>query len=601
MARRRRVVRRAASPTNPNVARVVRTLERARDRYGGDASRAKLELLTAVARTRFHTSEQVLRVHEALCFLRAYPDDAPVLAAVESALAGWGARHDVRRWKRDLADTGIAGTDIRYRFFWFTARWLAERWPEHLEIEWPEFSNRAELVGLLRLLMPAAESAALDEIEQPARRWIERWRGPGETDAAFLIRRFAALRADAFTIEAMYERLDPPVVLRGAAGGDVRGAALAARGGASTSRAPRPQIAVPPSRTHAHAAGFPVVYRTRPFDRRRPDLRQALRLAPRGIRACGAGEAARLLDLAREAMVTRSRDLDSFEHADAGDTRVVDCGDGLQFACFGLVPERRALLDAIYGFLTLQSGVPTGYVLSSALFESAFVAFNVFETFRGAAAAETYARVLGMVHALFGATTFVIDPYQLGHDNEEGQRSGAWWFYAKLGFEPVDAGVRALVRRERARLRADPEYRSSRSTLQALAAASLFLHARKPRSDVLGQLRLAPVSLHISRFLAARAGGDREAAIAVSVQDAARVLGVRAPRTTDAGRRVAWERWAPLVLVLPDVARWPAAERDALARIIDAKGGQCESDFVRLFDSHRRLRRAVVALSRRTP
>ena len=53
-----------------------------------------------------------------------------------------------------------------------------------------------------------------------------------------------------------------------------------------------------------------------------------------------------------------------------------------------------------------------------------------------------------MVHHLFGARAFSIDPYQLGHDNREGLLSGAWWFYYKLGFRPYDPEVRRVLRGE---------------------------------------------------------------------------------------------------------------------------------------------------------
>jgi hypothetical protein len=584
-------------------AALVRALERARETYGGNAASSKRNLIRAAARTRCRSARELVRLHEALCFLRAYPDDAGVLADVETVLSAFAARPDVRRFRAALADTGIAGTDLHDRFFWFTAVWLAQRWPERLAIDWPAFENQKDLTPLLRLLVPAAESAAMDDVERPPRRWIELWCGAGETDAAFLVHRFAALRADAFTVELLFERLDPPMVLRSGtlhAGDRRHGRRATAAGPGARARARDTASPPPPSRTTARVPGLAVAFRERPFERARPDLRRESRRPPRGVHAVPARQARELLDLARAAMVTRNRDLDSFEHADLDDVRLVDCGDGLQFATFGLVPERRALLDVIYGYLTLQSGVPTGYVLSTALFESAFVAYNVFETFRRAAAATTYARVLGMVRALFGATTFAIDPYQLGHHNAEGQKSGAWWFYYKLGFRPVDATVQARVRAELRHLRADPRHRSSRSTLHALAASPLFLHAGRARADVLGQVTLANVSLHVSRALAAH-GSDREATLDAAVVGAARLLGVGAPRAGDGARRLAWERWAPLVFVLPGVAQWPGSDRAALARVVDAKGGRRESDFVHRFDAHTRLRRAVLQLARRPP
>ena len=45
-------------------------------------------------------------------------------------------------------------------------------------------------------------------------------------------------------------------------------------------------------------------------------------------------------------------------------------------------------------------------------------------------------RLLAARAHLFGTRSFSIEPYQLGKNNDEGIASGAWWFYAKLGFRP---------------------------------------------------------------------------------------------------------------------------------------------------------------------
>jgi hypothetical protein len=540
--------------------------------YGGDVSARKVALLAALERSALANARAVERLHEILLFLRAYPDDAAVLHTVERLLGAFDSRRDLRRFARTLAQSGIAGTAIHYRFFWFTAEWLARRWPDQLTIDWREFANAADLEPLLRLLVPAAESAALDGMELRPRQWIERWRAREETDAVFLVRRFAALRMDDFGREMLYERLDPPLRLAPGRG--------------------------TPSRTRARAPGSSIVYRRHPLDRTRPDLRRAARLPPRAVRDVSPRTARALIELARGAMVTRSRDLDSFEHADPADVRLVDCGEGLELVCIGLVPERRALLDAIYGYLTLQSGVPIGYVLSSALFESALVAYNVFETFRGAEAARHYGRVLAAVRTLFGADTFAVDPYQLGHDNAEGQASGAWWFYYKLGFRPHDAAVRRLVRNELDRQRQNARYRSPRRTLQRLSAAHLFLALGRERSDVLGSLRLENISLRISEFLAKRGGARREAGIRDCAEEAAARFGARAWRRWPNGERLAWQRWAPVLLLVPDPDRWSASERADAVAVVRAKGGRRETDFVTRFDAHRRLRGAVELLAR---
>src|SRR4029079_7475025 len=115
----------------------------------------------------------------------------------------------------------------------------------------------------------------------------------------------------------------------------------------------------------------------------------------------------------------------------------------------------------VSAFLPLRNGVPIGYVLNSALFGSAEIAYNVFDTYRGAEAAAVYAKVLAMVRHLVGAETFTIFPYQLGDGNDEAIESGAWWFYRKLGFAPRARAARALPRGAEARTRPPRAHRDT--------------------------------------------------------------------------------------------------------------------------------------------
>ena len=146
--------------------------------------------------------------------------------------------------------------------------------------------------------------------------------------------------------------------------------------------------------------------------------------------------------MAREALVTRSRDLDAFAYGDPHDVKLASCGGGLTLALIGMVPERRLMFETVYGYILLQNGVPVGYGVISALFRSVEVAFNVFETFRGVEAGFVFARLLTVLRNMFKARTFTLFPYQLGGEgNDEGLASGAWWFYQKLGFRPRDENL----------------------------------------------------------------------------------------------------------------------------------------------------------------
>ncbi len=550
----------------------LRVLESARTDRGQDAVARRRTALDVLSRARLTTAKEVERLHEALCFLRAYPDDAPVLAKVEILLARFARRPDLRLHRAALEDSGIAGTKTRFPFFAGTARWLAARWGGKLHVDWKAFDKGPALERLLPLVSLWSETPALDELDLKPRGWVNRLKGPKETDATFLVRRLSTLGRGTFEREAAWESLELPLVLDAGAG--------------------------TPARTNACLRTAPVVFQTKPLDRGRPDVRRERARPPLSIEAVPAREAGRWLDLAREAMVARQRDLDAFQWGDPNDVRLVTYPDGLAFAAIGVVPERRLLLESVYGFLTLKNGVPIGYVLTSALFGSSEIAYNVFESFRGGESGLVYGKVLSMTRALFGSDVFTIFPYQLGgYGNPEALESGAWWFYRKLGFVPRAPRAVALMQEEERRMAADPKHRTSLADLKVLASENLYWFGGRVRSNAIGLVELPNVGLRVTDMLAARFGSDRERAESVLTAEAARLLGARTAGWTSA-ERLAFRRWAPLVSILPGVTGWTAAQKSALTGVIRAKGGRRESDFVRLFDAHGKLRRAIVALAK---
>jgi hypothetical protein len=546
--------------------RILGVLERSKDRYGTGEAEAKLVLLRRLDRAQLPSARAVRRLHEVLCFLRAYPDDARVLALVEHMLQRFSGRADLRREREALTDSGIAGTPIRYRFFWSTLRWLTRRWPDRIEIDRSETEIADKLALALPLLVTWGEAAALRQLNPPAFATLDRLRARGEGVAAFFARRIEAMPGDAFTREAFHDAIEPTYELKPAAD--------------------------TPSLTRAKHAAAPLAYQREPLRRARPDLRGELGRIYRAVRIASAREGGQLIELARGAMVTRSRDLDAFAYGNARDVRLVDDGGGLGFALIGVIPERRALIAATCGYLILRNGVPIGYGEAFVTGRSAAMTFNIFATFRGAETAWTFARTLAMVRHVFGADSFSLDPYQLGKGNDEAIASGAWWFYYKLGFRPLTADARRILRQELAAKRADAAHRSRAATLRALAESYLVFEFDRARTPLLPPV--AELGLRIGDGLAARAAGERERFLAECSREAMRLTGLRSLRGFSVGERLAWQRWSPLVvLALPGISHWSRAERRDLARIIRAKGGPDESEFIARFAAHLKLERAL--------
>jgi hypothetical protein len=253
----------------------------------------------------------------------------------------------------------------------------------------------------------------------------------------------------------------------------------------------------------------------------------------------------------------------------------------------------------MYGALTMKNGVPIGYVLFSSLFESTEVAFNVFDTFRGAEAAHVLSRVLAVGHRLFGARTFSIDPYQLGHfGNHEGLASGAWWFYYKLGFRPRDRGILRLAALELRKMNQNRKHRSSLATLKDLSAAPMFFSLGGTHGISPGALSPGRASEQVTRLLARRYGAARERGIAEWSREAAALCGIRSFTGWSADERQAWERWSPLLLAVPGFATWSASERRAAGEVARSKGRTREADYHRKLNAHARLRRALLRMLR---
>ena len=540
-------------------------LERIKDRAGPGAGPAKRALLTRLERTRLKSAAQVMRLHEALCFLRAYPDDARLRTQVLRMLRAFSRRADLRVHRHQLENSGIAGTTIRHAYFWPMLRWVARRWPAQLSIDRGDTVAARRVEAALAVLLTSAEAEWVRERRPQGFDALDRLRPKKATDAVFFTHLVDALPGDGRTREAFHDAIEPVYAL-----------------------APGMHT---PSRTLAHHAVGPVVYQRSRLRRARPELRAEIRRAPLRVRRVSVREAETLVDLARAAMLTRERDLDAFAYGDPRDLRIVHEPGGLAFALNGVIPERRAPLAAVFGAITLQNGVPIGYIQLDVAGRSAAISFNTFATFRGAEAAQVFGRMLAMAHHVLGANAFTIEPYQLGEDNDEAIGSGAWWFYRKLGFAPRAAAARALARREAQRIAARRGARTSEATLGRLAAWHLYFELDPQRPCPLPPL--AKIGERVSKTLAAR-GIDRATAIQACVDEALAKTGLRSLAGWRTEEKCAWRHWAPLIVSLPGLARWPRADTRALVEVVRAKAAQSEFDYIRRFNAHPRLARALL-------
>ncbi len=545
-------------------------------RFGSAPRREKVRLLGQLAECQVEDARTLQALHETLCFLQAYPDDAAVLAGVDRALEGFPARVErlTPARARQLHDSGIAGTTLGYPFGFPMARWLARRFPRDVEIAWEKFTDEEPLQESLALLLhPTEHDAFTDEGGLGWRRWLDVARGERQlTDLEVVLGLFEGTDLDQPTRDWLFESLALPIGwrLRGAKGARTFARLLWAR----------PVFHATLRRRLGRSDFIREVKRPLP----------SLRTAPRPM-------AEGLIEAARLAMAVRFRELHAFSYANPADVLVADPGRGLRIALIGILPRSRLPFEGYYAYLVLKNGVPVGYGAAWQLFGTLELAVNVFETFRRGESAFILGQVLRAYHEALRMRIVVIDPYQLGVGNPEALESGAFYFYRRLGFRPGDPAVERLAQAEQEKIARDPSYRTSRSTLERLARSEIRLRLSGGGPDVERRVTASSLATLVTTHIARRFQGDRRAAVRSASATVAAALGAERRNHWPRDERLAFEQLSPLVALIPDLGRWPPVDCRRLVQLLRSKGGPSEARYVRLLDSHERLRRSLEVLA----
>jgi hypothetical protein len=470
--------------------------------------------------------------------------------------------------------SGIAGTVIEDCLNYDVSRWLVRRFPGYVDVAWDGYDKHLRLAETLPRFLPLLDDDAYVEADVPYLNWLRSAIGRPGRDLAWLLARFDALPLAERERAELFNSLE--LTIRWDLGG------------------------LRASRTRNWRTPRRIFYHPAPFIRRNEvdlvrEMTTPLRVERLSRRA---GEAT--LDLMREVMTVRRRELWGTTHGDAAHVLRADVGRGLQIFLWGLPPERRLPLRAYVAGFSVKNGVPINYIEAIGLGEWLEVGLNTFYTFRDGESAWNYAEALRLLHQVLGVTCVAVYPYQIGQDNEEAIESGAFWFYRKLGFRPGRPDLLRLAEREEQKIAATPGYRTSTRTLRCLADGHMFLEL--PGSDrcVWDRFRVRHIGFAVQRRMAAQWGGDAQAMRAGSVAAVSRALGVRVEAWTGRARK-AVEDLAPVLALIPDLGRWTAAEKGALVSVIRSKAAATEFEYVRRMRRHRKLRDAIVRLGSQPP
>ena len=431
-------------------------LETSKLDYGTGAAARIEKLLASMRDVQFGSVESLIRFHDVLLFLRAFPQSRKVVQLADNLLAG--SVRQVERLQTSGADmelfdneqfSGIAGTVISDNFTYDVARWLAQRYPQRLSVEWDFDGQGRQMAVTLPRFIPLLADDSLVEADTPLLDYMANAAGGAEKILAWLLQRVANAPLAGLERTSLYDSFGINVLWK--------------LGNSAASR------------TRARRSVSPMFYHRQPLLRRNQiSLAAELGSPPLPVRKLSQREGEEILDLTRAALTVRYRELYGTTRGYPKLVFEAEVGRGVQIFLWGLPPERRLPLRAYHAGITLKNGIPINYIEGISLFDWMEVGFNTFYAFRDGETAWIYSKVLHFLHQLTSVTCISVYPYQLGHENEEAIKSGAFWFYRKLGFRPGRPELLAITRKEESRMTRDSAHRTSARTLRQLAAGHVF-------------------------------------------------------------------------------------------------------------------------------
>lgn len=550
----------------------VRRLRAAASRFGEFERANKIELLRRAAACDIVDADVLVSWHDCVLYLVAYPESAVLYRAARAelrrvaTLARRMATEGRARDRRRLDGSGVAHTTSTFAFGWDIARWLAKRFPRHADLD--SFGDDGiPLADALAAALPALEFALL----------------AGGDDGIALLDEARGRDSRLTWLVAQLERLPANDAVRALVFDSLR-AYLTLHAGASVlSRTFVRGLPAPP---YIHRSGL-----LRTIDLR---LLLAQRLPP--ARKLGVGMRHRAIDAARAMLASLGRETDAIALAYPDGVEWYDLGRGIAVALYAMQPERRDALDSHIGMMLWKNGLPVGYGGGWPFAGTCRIGVNIFEPFRGGESALLFGEVLHVFCKRFRIARFLVEPSQFGAGNIEGLRSGAFWFYYRLGFRPVERQAAARARAVYAHMQADPSYRASIRTLRTFTDVDIELTISE---DDEGACEPAQLSAAVTHWIRTRFDGDRTAAEAAAIRSVSAHLRLNRLGAWTEHQRRALRVLSPLLAQIPGLSRWPQDARQRLIALIRAKGVD-EYRFHRLLAGHGPLRRALAALSARS-
>ena len=212
----------------------------------------------------------------------------------------------------------------------------------------------------------------------------------------------------------------------------------------------------------------------------------------------------KLIKTIKNAMALTNRETDTVTYMDENTLRYYQLERGISVAIYGMTSQRQLPFESYIGYTLLKNGFPCAYGGGWVFGKHALFGINIFEWFRGGESGMVLCQLLRVYRQVFDIDYFEVEPYQYGLDNPDGIASGAFWFYYKYGFCPVDKELKKIAEREFQKITTDKNYRTPEKILLRFTESNIALALEK-----VNQKTIVEVTSLISRMIRKQFKGNR--------------------------------------------------------------------------------------------
>lgn len=482
----------------------------------------KSELLNSLMIQKEFTSKDIINYHDTLLFLLAYPQNKNIYQLTQNAFSVFENQLflHLKKYKtkalNELLGSGLSGTYLTSSFGFDLTKHLVLQYKNQISIDtidW-ECENGIEI---LKLILPKCEQDILLLKEESITQWFIELAGEGQNVIEFLLLSLEEKFPEPDVCEYFFLKLKVYVKI------DFTGKL--------------------PSRSAITHTFNPVFYHDKELVRK-INLFDELKIKVKGPLPLNAQAKEQSWRTSQLMLLSLGRETDPLAYGRAEDVEVYDAGRGLSICLNGMRPGKRLPFESYIGYMAYKNGRPIAYGGAWIFGNRARIGLNVFEPYRGGESTWIFAAILRTYSLVFNIQHLLVDPYQIGKDNEEAIESGAFWFYYKLGFKPIQANLKELAGMEFDKMSKSTSYRVSKAVLRKLANSTLGIHLA---NDAMHEEPML-IAQFVSNRIRTEYGGNRKKAFEEAGKALRKVLNINSRKALPQQLKETALWWVPQLL-----------------------------------------------------